>query len=96
MIRRRVRPLLRSLALAALLGHPVPASSQSEMPRKFTPQTSRFDYSVREVMIPMRDGLKLHAVIIVPRGAAREPILLTRTPYNANSRIDAAVRIWPG
>ncbi|HXI90261.1 MAG TPA: CocE/NonD family hydrolase [Blastocatellia bacterium] len=31
----------------------------------------------------MRDGVKLHAVILVPKGANRAPILLTRTPYNA-------------
>ncbi len=34
-------------------------------------------------MIPMRDGVKLHTVILVPKGAKRAPILLTRTPYNA-------------
>jgi hypothetical protein len=33
----------------------------------------------------MRDGVKLHTVIIVPRGAKRAPILLTRTPYSANN-----------
>ena len=35
-------------------------------------------------MIPMRDGVKLHTVILVPKGAKRAPILLTRTPYDAN------------
>jgi len=35
-------------------------------------------------MIPMRDGVKLHTVILVPRGARGAPILLTRTPYDAN------------
>src|SRR5260370_30019641 len=34
-------------------------------------------------MIPMRDSAKLHTVILVPKGARRAPILLTRTPYNA-------------
>ena len=36
-------------------------------------------------MIPMRDGVKLHTVILVPKGAKRAPILLTRTPYNATA-----------
>jgi putative CocE/NonD family hydrolase len=31
--------------------------------------------------------VKLQTVILVPRGAHRAPILLTRTPYGANSRI---------
>ncbi|HEY6253359.1 MAG TPA: CocE/NonD family hydrolase, partial [Candidatus Angelobacter sp.] len=56
----------------------------SETPRKFTPVTGSFDYTRSEVMIPMRDGVKLHTVILVPRGAKGAPILLTRTPYNAN------------
>jgi putative CocE/NonD family hydrolase len=34
-------------------------------------------------MIPMRDGVKLHTVILVPKGAQGAPILLTRTPYDA-------------
>jgi putative CocE/NonD family hydrolase len=55
----------------------------SETPEKFTPTNAEFEYSRREVMIPMRDGVKLHTVIIVPKGARRAPILLTRTPYNA-------------
>jgi putative CocE/NonD family hydrolase len=37
----------------------------------------------REAMIPMRDGVKLYTVILVPKGARNAPILLTRTPYSA-------------
>jgi len=43
-----------------------------------------WDYVRREVMIPMRDGVRLHTVILVPKGAKNAPILLTRTPYNAD------------
>jgi len=56
----------------------------SEMPAKIEPVTDTFDYSRREVMIPMRDGVKLHTVILVPKNAKGAPILLTRTPYDAN------------
>src|SRR5437867_2083397 len=55
----------------------------SETPTKFTPATNSFDYVKRDEMIPMRDGVKLHTVILVPKGAKGAPILLTRTPYNA-------------
>jgi uncharacterized protein len=55
----------------------------SETPAKFTPVTDSFDYVRRDVMIAMRDGVKLHTVILVPKGARNAPILLTRTPYNA-------------
>ncbi len=56
----------------------------SETPAKFEPVTKSFDYVKRDVMVPMRDGVKLHTVIIVPKGATHAPILLTRTPYNAS------------
>ncbi|HET7258686.1 MAG TPA: CocE/NonD family hydrolase [Candidatus Acidoferrum sp.] len=55
----------------------------SETPAQVKPVTDSFDYSRREVMIPMRDGVKLHTVILIPKGAKNAPILLTRTPYNA-------------
>jgi hypothetical protein len=55
----------------------------SETPAQFLPATERFDYVKRDVMIPMRDGVKLHTVILVPKGARGAPILLTRTPYKA-------------
>jgi uncharacterized protein len=55
----------------------------SETPAKFEPATDTFDYDRRDVMIPMRDGVKLHTVILVPKGAKAAPILLTRTPYSA-------------
>jgi uncharacterized protein len=56
----------------------------SETPATFEPVTDTFDYVKRDVMIPMRDGVKLHTIVLVPKGARNAPILLTRTPYNAN------------
>ena len=41
----------------------------SEIPAKFEPTNDGFDYVKRDVMIPMRDGVKLHTVILVPKGA---------------------------
>jgi predicted acyl esterase len=52
----------------------------SEIPQKFTPSEVSFDYVKRVAMIPMRDGVKLYTLILIPRGAQRAPILLTRTP----------------
>ena len=56
----------------------------SETPAKFEPTYDGFDHVRREVKIPMRDGVKLHTVILVPKGAQHAPILLTRTPYDAD------------
>jgi putative CocE/NonD family hydrolase len=55
----------------------------SETPPEFKRATDSFDYLRRDVMIPMRDGVKLHTVILVPKGASGAPMLLTRTPYDA-------------
>jgi uncharacterized protein len=41
------------------------------------------EYVRREVMIPMRDGVRLYTVLIIPKGAANAPIVLDRTPYSA-------------
>jgi putative CocE/NonD family hydrolase len=41
-------------------------------------------YLRREAMVPMRDGTKLHTVLILPRGARQAPIVLERTPYSAD------------
>ncbi len=66
---------------------PAPAESllPSETPEKFVPVTKSWDHERRDVMIPMRDGVRLHTVILVPKGAKGAPILLTRTPYDAKA-----------
>jgi putative CocE/NonD family hydrolase len=55
-----------------------------ERPATVVPATAGWDYQRRTAEIPMRDGVKLHTVILVPKGAAGAPMLLTRTPYDAN------------
>jgi putative CocE/NonD family hydrolase len=57
-----------------------------DVPKTFTAPTAGFDYEKREAMIPMRDGVRLYTVIVVPEGAKNAPILFTRTPYNASGR----------
>jgi uncharacterized protein len=56
----------------------------SEMPAQLQPVTGSFDFERREAMIAMRDGVHLHTVILLPKGASHAPILLTRTPYSAD------------
>jgi putative CocE/NonD family hydrolase len=51
------------------------------------------DFELREVMIPVRDGVELHTLIVSPRRAAEPlPILLLRTPYDAAKRLFAKQR----
>src|SRR4051812_6685265 len=66
---------------------PVPPAftdGPGELPATLTVTHDGFDFVRREVEIPMRDGLKLHTVILLPQGAKGAPILLTRTPYDAD------------
>jgi len=98
---RRYHPLLTAAAallllLVPALGAPAqtsrraPASGGGDIPAGFSYNRESWDYERREVMIPMRDGVRLHTVIIVPKGARGLPILLTRTPYNASGRASRA------
>lgn len=82
---------LPALVLSSVAQSNAPASAPpaypalpSETPARLVPATSGFDYERREAMIPMRDGVKLFTVILVPKGANHAPILITRTPYSAN------------
>jgi putative CocE/NonD family hydrolase len=63
--------LVLSLPLGTLAAqNPAPAADPA----------AAFDKS--EVMVPMRDGVKLHTLIYVPKGRTENlPIILTRTPY---------------
>src|SRR5450830_566088 len=83
---------IRLSSLAILLGTLFSAPALAQTPpmtpdigaRLVMPDLS--DYVKRVVMIPMRDGVKLYTVIVVPKDAKRAPIMLTRTPYNAARR----------
>ena len=83
---------LRSALVALLMSSMVQAKDPpksaysnypSETPESFVPVTESYDYKSRDVMIAMRDGARLHTIILIPKGAAHAGILLTRTPYNA-------------
>jgi putative CocE/NonD family hydrolase len=97
-MRTRTRWVKTGLSLAALVlaaagsapGAPLPPMQPDITTPEFTAPTRDFDYAKREVMIPMRDGVKLHTVIVVPRGAHGAPIILTRTPYDASGRATAS------
>jgi len=60
---------------AAVLAAPTAEMSRADQVRAL--------YAKREVMIPMRDGAKLHTAIYTPKSAPNAfPILLRRTPYS--------------
>lgn len=90
-----MRSLCRSaVAVCALTFSPAlfaqtlaPSPMAPDIPEHFTPPRTDYNYTVRNVMIPMRDGVKLFTVIAIPKGAHDAPIVLTRIPYNATAHI---------
>ncbi|GLQ88627.1 CocE/NonD family hydrolase [Dyella flagellata] len=81
--------LLLSLSSAAFAMDDTPKQQYpnypSETPAQFKPASESFDYVERDVKIPMRDGVKLNTVILIPKGAQHAGMVLTRTPYDARA-----------
>ena len=97
--------LLATLAAASLHAAPTPPLA-TDIPKQFVAPNTRYDYERRDVMIPMRDGVRLHTVIMLPKSvlpknalpnsallkdAQHAPIMLTRTPYSASKRAERSV-----
>jgi putative CocE/NonD family hydrolase len=93
---RRITLTLSALPLLLMALH-APASAQTPAMApdisgaKFEATLPNADYIKRVVMIPMRDGVKLYTVIVIPKNAGHAPIMLTRTPYNAAKRAERNV-----
>ena len=76
--RRRHAPLAAAL-LSALLA-PAPTRVAHAQPTPAAAVAQRF--TVREEMIPARDGARLHTRIFIPKAAAGPlPFIMLRTPY---------------
>ncbi|HEY4274418.1 MAG TPA: CocE/NonD family hydrolase [Rhizomicrobium sp.] len=71
---------------ALLSASAIAAPDYNESPKKIVRPETSFDYIRRVEEIPMRDGVTLHTIILIPRGAAHAPMLLTRTPYSAEEQ----------
>ena len=83
-----IRPLVVAASLMGICTSAWPQTPMStpDIPASFVAPRNGYDYDKRVEMIPMRDGVKLYTVMVIPKGARRAPILLTRTPYDAASR----------
>ncbi len=80
-----------SLAAAAVVVLATAAASQTPPVTPMTPDVMdkyeqvlpSADFIRRDAMVPMRDGVKLYTVVVMKKGTANAPILLSRTPYDA-------------
>jgi hypothetical protein len=80
--------LVAVLVIAVSVAGAQTSPQTPDIPAKYEAPAAAYDYVKRAVMIPMRDGVKLHTVIIIPRRAKNAPIILTRTPYHASKRAE--------
>ena len=78
-----MKKLLAGLTLGTLLAGGALGQTYDERPATLNAPTAGWNYEKRVVDIPARDGVKLHTVILIPKGAHGAAILMTRTPYNA-------------
>ncbi len=79
-----VSALVSSLVISGAYAQTAPMAP--DIAGKFEAPVESADYVKKVVMVPMRDGVKLYTVIVIPKGAKGAPMLLTRTPYNAAGR----------
>jgi putative CocE/NonD family hydrolase len=92
MLQRPLLPYLFALHLCvAGLACAATPPLAPDIPKAFKAPDTAADYIKREEMIPMRDGVRLHTVIVIPKGVQHAPIILTRTPYNASKRAERNV-----
>ena len=88
MIRSALRSAAALLPLLVLTAAAPPASAPvtpmtPDVVAKYDQVRPEADFIKRVVMVPMRDRVKLYTVIVMRKGTANGPILLSRTPYDA-------------
>src|SRR3712207_1835503 len=90
---RLSRQLISWSLASALISTPVVGQSSrvaptdtmmNEQVKEYEWVRPQADFVRRTVMIPMRDGKKLFTVIVHRKGVQDAPILLSRTPYDAD------------
>ena len=82
---RTAASLLPLFVIAAAPPAPVTPMTP-DVVAKYDPILPEADYIKREAMVPMRDGTKLYTVIVMKKGTHNGPILLSRTPYDAQGQ----------
>ena len=86
-----VRLALLASASLVLAAGAAPAREPAPTPTMLDERVASYDwvrpqadFVRRTVMIPMRDGTRLYTVIVYRKGVTGAPILLSRTPYDAD------------
>jgi len=79
-------PLMAAVAtIASAQNSPRVTPMTPDVVEKYEQTYPSADFVRREVMVPMRDGVKLYTVVVMKKGTVNAPILLSRTPYDAHT-----------
>ena len=85
----RVAASLLALLATSAIAQPAPVTPMTpDVVASYDPVLPEADYIKRVVMVPMRDGTKLYTVIVMKKGAANAPVILSRTPYDAKGSMN--------
>ena len=80
----RFRRIYRTCVFALPLFFAVAATAADDPGETLREPVLNDDFVIREEMIPMRDGVKLYTIIMVPKDGGDDlPIIMNRTPYDA-------------
>ncbi len=78
---KNIRPSVLFFSICVLLGSAFAVSAQTPAQTELADYI-KANYTKREVLIPMRDGVKLFTSIYAPKDASQKyPIMFDRTPY---------------
>jgi len=84
--------LIRKLFIGAVLISLLLLVAVARVPLRSAETTPKPLFNFQQVMVPMRDGIRLQTVIIRPISATEPlPILLQRTPYGVPDKAPSAV-----
>jgi len=85
---RRTGPLLRIVTCVLLPGSPIAIFAQSADTLERMGLASKATLE-REIMVPMRDGVRLSTAVIRPSNVRGPmPVILIRTPYDKNGELE--------
>ncbi len=85
--------VVASLLLLATVGPGAQASEEpifplrGDRPASYAQTAAQSDFTRSDVSVPMRDGVALHTVILIKKGALSEPMVLVRTPYGVDQSL---------
>jgi len=78
---QRVSGLFLTCLIATAVANPAAAAKGKAKAQLIREEIENLAIIERNVMVPMRDGVRLATDIVRPKGQGRHPVILARTPY---------------